>query len=146
MCFLCFNRGHAARQCAKKGRAMCTVCKGPPYNSICNADRPKDTPVLPTNAMSDRKIDDSTPKFTYLQNARVRIVGPTGLSKLARCVLDSGSQTSFVSTSIIDVLKLDMIDQQNLASGHQHDDTRSQATVRGPQGARGPSHRNPCLR
>jgi hypothetical protein len=50
----------------------------------------------------------------HLQTARVRIVGPTGLSKLARCVLDSGSQTSFVSTSIIDTLKLDVIDQQNL--------------------------------
>jgi hypothetical protein len=50
-----------------------------------------------------------------LQTARVRIVGPTGLSKFTRCVLDSGSQTSFVNTSIIDALKLDVIGQQNLA-------------------------------
>jgi hypothetical protein len=43
------------------------------------------------------------------------MAGPTGLSKLVRCVLDSGSQTSFVSTSIINARKLDVIDQQNLA-------------------------------
>jgi hypothetical protein len=65
--------------------------------------------------MSVSKIDVALPNFTYLQTARVQIVGPTGLSKLARCVLDSGSQSSFVSTSIIDALKLDVIDQQNLA-------------------------------
>jgi len=57
----------------------------------------------------------SLSNFTYLQTARVRIVGPTGLSKLTRCVLDSGSQTSFVSNSIIDALKLDVIDRRNLA-------------------------------
>jgi hypothetical protein len=65
--------------------------------------------------MSVSKINFALPNFTYLQTARVRVVGPTGLCKLARCVLDSGSQTSFVSTSIIDSLKLDVIDQQNLA-------------------------------
>jgi hypothetical protein len=65
--------------------------------------------------MSVSKIDAALPNFTYLQTARVRIVGPTGLSKLTRCVLDSGSQTSFVSTSIVEALKLDVIDQRDLA-------------------------------
>jgi hypothetical protein len=54
-------------------------------------------------------------KFTYLRTARVRIFGPTGLSKLTRCVLDSGSQTSFVSKAIIDALKLEVIEKRNLA-------------------------------
>jgi hypothetical protein len=71
-------------------------------------------PALPTNVMVVSKIDVALPNFTYLQTARVRIVGPTCLSKLARCVIDSRSQTSFVSISIIDALKLDVIDQQNL--------------------------------
>jgi len=61
------------------------------------------------------KLDVALSNFTYLQTARVRIVGPTGLSKLTRCVLDSGSQTSFVSKSIIDALKLDVIDRRNMA-------------------------------
>jgi hypothetical protein len=114
-CFLCLNWGHSARQCAKKGKAMCTVCKGPHHKSICNPDQTNDTQVHPTNVMSVSKVDVALPNFTYLQITRVRIVEPTGLSKLVRCVLDSGSQTSFVSTSIINALKLDVIDQQNLA-------------------------------
>ena len=61
------------------------------------------------------KIDVALSNFTYLQSARIRIVGLTGLSKLTRCVLDSGSETSFVSKSIIDALKLDVIDRRNLA-------------------------------
>jgi len=55
------------------------------------------------------------PNVTYFQTARVRVAGPTGLSKLIRFVLDSGSQTSFVSTSLIEALKLDVFDQRNLA-------------------------------
>ena len=93
---------------------MCTVCKGPHHKSICNADRTNDIPVHPTNVMSISNIDVALPKFTYLQTARVRVVGPSGLSNLTRCVLDKGIQTSFVSTSLVDALKLDVIDQRNL--------------------------------
>jgi hypothetical protein len=42
-----------------------------------------------TNVMSVSKIDAALPNFTYMQTERVRVVGPTGLSKLTRCVLDS---------------------------------------------------------
>jgi len=76
-----------------------------------------DTPVLPANVLSVSKIDVALPNFIYLQTARVRIVGPTGLSKLTRCVLDSGIQKSFIRTSFIDALELDVVDQQNLAIG-----------------------------
>jgi len=41
-------------------------------------------------------------------------MGPTGLSKLTRCVLDAGSQSIFVAKSLIDDLKLEMLDRQDL--------------------------------
>ena len=113
-CFLCLIRGHAVRQCAK-GKTTCTVCKGLHHKSICDADRTNNAPALPTNVMLVSKIDVAVPNFTYLHTARVLIVGSTGLSKLTRCLLDSGSQTSFLSSSIIDGLKLEVVDQQNLA-------------------------------
>jgi hypothetical protein len=72
-------------------------------------------PVFPTKVKSVIKIDAAFTKFTYLQTARFRIVEPTGVSKLTRCVLDSGSQSRVVSSSNIDVLNLDIIDQRNLA-------------------------------
>jgi len=90
---------------------MCTICKGSHHKSICNADQTNGTPALPTNVMSFSKIEAALTNFTYLQTARVRIVGPSSLSKLTHCVLDSGSQTSFVSTSIIDAVQLNVIKQ-----------------------------------
>ena len=62
--------------------------------------------------MSVSKVDGALPNFTYLQTARLRVVGPSGLRNLTRCVLDSGSQTSFISTSIIGALKLEVIDHE----------------------------------
>ena len=114
-CYLCLNRWHMARHCAKKGKAMCILCKGPHHISICNADRTNDKPVPSTNFMSVSKIDFALPNFTYLQTASVRIVGPSGLSNLTHCVLDSGSQGNFLSATIVDALKLYVIDQRNLA-------------------------------
>jgi hypothetical protein len=49
-----------------------------------------------------------------MQTAMIRTVRPTGLSKLARCVLDNGRHTSFVGTFILDARKLDVFDQENL--------------------------------
>lgn len=114
-CFLCITRERAVRQCAKKDKIMCNICKGPHHKSICNADRTNGTLGLPTNVMSFSKIDVAFPNFTYIPTASVRVVGSTGLSNLTRCVLDKESQTSFVNTSIIDALKLDVIDWRNLA-------------------------------
>jgi len=67
--------------------------------------------------MSVSEVDGTLPNFTYLHTTGVRVVRPSGLSKLTRCVLDSGSQTSLISTSIIGALKLEVIDQRNLAVG-----------------------------
>ena len=90
---------------------------GPDHKSICNVDQTNDNLAIPANVMSVSKVDGALRKFTYLQTVRVRVVGPSGLSKLTRCVLDSGSQTSFISTSIIDVLQLEVIDQRELTVG-----------------------------
>jgi len=60
-------------------------------------------------------VDTSSPDFIYLQTARVWITGPTGRSRLTRCVLDGGSQCSFVARSIIDDLQLEVVDQRDLS-------------------------------
>jgi hypothetical protein len=45
----------------------------------------------------------------------VWITGPTGLSKLTRSVLDGGSQSSFITKSVIDDLKLETIERRQLS-------------------------------
>jgi hypothetical protein len=41
-------------------------------------------------------------------------MGPTGLSKLTHCVLDGSSQSSFIAKALIDKLKLEVVDCQDL--------------------------------
>ena len=103
----CGSVQRKARPCALFARGHTT--------SPFAAPTGQNTTALPTNVMFVSKIDVAVPNFTYLQTARVRIIGPTGSRWFTRCVMDSGSQTSFVSTSIVDFLKLDVLDQQNLA-------------------------------
>ncbi|XP_071037207.1 uncharacterized protein [Parasteatoda tepidariorum] len=49
-----------------------------------------------------------------LHTARVYITGPTGITKLTRCILDCGSQTSFIHSHLVDNLKLDVISSDSL--------------------------------
>ena len=60
------------------------------------------------------KIDVASPGFAYLQTARIWDTGPTRNSKLTRCVLDGGSQSSFVAKTLIDDLKLEVVDRRDL--------------------------------
>jgi hypothetical protein len=113
-CFLCLNRGHNARVCSRRGRASCTRCKGAQHRSICNEEGTAAKPTRETTATTVGKIDVASPDFTYLQTACVWVMGPTGLSKLTRCVLDAGSQTSFITKTLIDDLKLEIVDCRDL--------------------------------
>jgi len=47
--------------------------------------------------------------------ARVCVMGPTGLSRLTRCVLDGGTKCSFIARSAIDILQLEVTDQRDLS-------------------------------
>jgi hypothetical protein len=60
------------------------------------------------------KIDVRTPAFIYLQRAHVRITGPTGLSRPTRCVFDGGSQSSFITDTLIGDLKLRTVEHREL--------------------------------
>ena len=113
-CFLCLNRGHTASNCGKKGKAKCAKCKKFHHISICDEGKRTKTQVAQTNFTSVGRIEVTSPGFTYLQTAQVRITGPTGLSRLTRCVLDGGSQSSFIATSLIDDLKLQAINEKEL--------------------------------
>ena len=86
-CFLCLNKGHSAANCGKKGKASCAKCKRSHHVSICDDENMPNTPAAYTNATSVGRIEVTSPGFTYLQTVQVWITGPTGLSRLTRCVL-----------------------------------------------------------
>jgi len=112
-CFLRLNRGHNARVCCKRGRALCTRCKGAHHRAIWNEAGAATTRTREIAPTSVGKIDVASPGFTFLQTACVWVVRPTGLSKLTRCVLDGGSQSSFIAKTLIDDLKLEVVDHRD---------------------------------
>jgi len=93
--FLCLNRCHNGSVCSKRGRALCTSWKRAHHRSIYNETGAVTSPTKETAPTTVGKIDVASPDFTYFQTARIWIMGPTGLSKLTRFVLDAGSQSSF---------------------------------------------------
>jgi hypothetical protein len=113
-CFLCLNRGHTALNCGKKGKAKCAQCKKSHHISICDDGNKTKVQATQTNFTSVGGIEVTLPGFTYLQTAQVSITGPTGFSRLNRCVLDGGGQSSFVAASLIDDLKLEAISEREL--------------------------------
>jgi hypothetical protein len=87
---------------------MCAKCRGAHHRSIStdvdtNAQQSIPTPTTVGN------IDFAPSNFTNLQTARVEVIGPNGLSKTTRCVLDGENQCSFVSKSLTDALKFDVV-------------------------------------
>lgn len=105
-CFLCLNRGHRVGQCPKRGKASCVKCKKQHHVSLCENGNALSTSVA--------KISTNNLNLSYLQTAKVWIRGPTGKSKLTRCILDTGSQSSFIHESLIDLLELDTIDRKDI--------------------------------
>ncbi|GBN66530.1 hypothetical protein AVEN_80739-1, partial [Araneus ventricosus] len=108
-CFLCTNKGHNVRICPRKDKAFCIKGKRKHHVSICKNSNPDLTPLTTAN-----QVNIFASNVTHLQTAKVFITGPTGITKLTRCILDGGSQSSFVSTRLVDVLNLKVISTDNL--------------------------------
>ncbi|KAF8769850.1 Protein P like protein [Argiope bruennichi] len=112
-CFLCTNRGHNVNNCPRKDKARCYKCKKRHHVSICKtvSENPNLT-TIPVTSINN--VDIITPKFTHLQTARVYVIGPTGKTKVTRCLLDGGSQSSFIHPNLIDFLQLEITGSEKL--------------------------------
>ncbi|GFQ78899.1 integrase catalytic domain-containing protein [Trichonephila clavata] len=103
-CFLCTNRGHVQKNCFHKEKYCCSKCRKKHHVSICKTPTNEQFATTSTN-----KIDTSTYNFVHLQRARVFITGSNGITKLTRCLLDGGSQSSFISSDLVNTLNLPVI-------------------------------------
>jgi len=111
---LCLKSVHTSLKCRKKGKVECTRYRKLHHQSLCDE-------VLNNTSVCEQiiitgvgKVDIDTSAFTYLQKVRVRFTGPTGLSKINRCVLEVGSQSSFITNTLIEDLKLKTIEHREL--------------------------------
>ena len=94
---------------------FCSKCKKGHHQSVCMDKETKTNQANSTTSASVGRVDISSTDSTYLQTARVWVIGPTSLSRLTRCVLDGESQCSSIARSVIDDLQLEVIGQRDFS-------------------------------
>ncbi|KAK0150107.1 hypothetical protein N1851_009132 [Merluccius polli] len=118
-CFVCLGPKHIARFCRLKGMS-CATCGGKHHVAICEKNN-----VFPSavSANMDTVISSVIPQAekgkpdientVLLQTAKAWVVGPTS-RKMVRCLLDGGSQGSFVHENVVRALQLPVTRQGTL--------------------------------
>lgn len=120
-CFVCLGPKHIARFCRSKSMS-CATCGGRHHVAICEkSDTPPPPPAVSANM--DTVISSVIPKAerskpdtentVLLQTAKAWVVGPTS-RKMIRCLLDGGSQGSFVHENVVKALQLPVTRQGTL--------------------------------
>ncbi|XP_046402966.1 uncharacterized protein LOC124168742 [Ischnura elegans] len=129
LCFNCFGQ-HVLRNCISKKR--CQVCHkkhhtflhGPSTNSESskNCVKNQSTSSFPvfTEESIERKLTnaiDSKPETVLLSTAWVKVLGPHGNVVSARALLDQCAQSSFITESLCQRLRLDKKSASVVVSG-----------------------------
>lgn len=103
-CYRCTKKYHRTAGCTS--RVQCKTCKGRHQTVLHEALTPSsDQTDVPT---AERESDTVTASNAdvYLMILPVRVYASSGLYFDTNCMVDSGSQTSFLSSKIADVLEL----------------------------------------
>lgn len=114
LCFQCLEFGHTAEVCQKP---PCKHCQGKHHSHLhLDSASPHveeatlESPELPSwssappawPAVVTSSITASSGGRVILQTVPASLCGSNGCSKVVRCFLDPGSQTSFVRQSVVD--------------------------------------------
>lgn len=118
-CFVCLGTKHIARFCRSKCRS-CATCGGRHHAAICEkietsppaAAANIDT-VISSVIPQAEKCKPDIENTVLLQTAKAWVVGPTS-RKMVRCLLDGGSQGSFVHENVVKALQLPVTRQGTL--------------------------------
>jgi len=112
-CLCCFNFSHQTEDC--KFRPNCSICKGNHMKLICPL-RVQDSIPNQQGRTEQRSVsfvvDGSS--NVLLQIAKVKAIGRSS-SKVARCLLDGGSESSFISHDLARELRLKVVARPSLS-------------------------------
>ncbi|GFY59057.1 putative RNA-directed DNA polymerase from transposon X-element [Trichonephila inaurata madagascariensis] len=114
-CFRCLKIGHVSRSC--KYKVKCLSCDKSHYTIMC-ADRESaksndENTVVSSSVLSNQSVINET---VYLQTLVLKIEH-NGKELKVRTILDSGSQKSYISESVIKLLKLRPKSKQTIVHG-----------------------------
>ena len=118
-CFVCLGQKHIAKTCKLKDLS-CEKCGRRHHIAVCTGERterqgPTDSEEAVVGAVIPHtaKVTPGRQNTVLLQTAKAWVGGPSG-RKIARCLLDGGSQRSFIHENLVKSLNLPVIRQETL--------------------------------
>ena len=109
LCFRCLKKGHRARRCQHR----CAICEGAHHSLVCEGTSP--TAAAPSAATPDAQIVAvSCTSTTVLQTAIVSVCASDGSTHRVTALLDSGSDRSYVSSTLARRLQPPMVGRQRV--------------------------------
>ena len=118
-CFVCLGQKHIAKNCKVKD-VSCEKCGRRHHIAVCTGEKSE---VQPPTVTEDAVVSSVIPhsakmkpdgqNTVLLQTAKAWVAGPLG-RKIARCLLDGGSQRSFIHENLVKSLNLPVIRQETL--------------------------------
>lgn len=104
LCFICLSSTHMATNC--KSNRSCRFCEEA-HNSLLHVDKtPPVTPITPRPTTTSHSIMGLNPSRVMLGTALVYLRASNGDMHSFRALLDSGSQSSFISERAVQILHL----------------------------------------
>lgn len=126
-CYVCLGPKHIAKFCRVKN-VSCAFCSRRHHQSVCEQGEAKtDTNNDGTDSSADKgstgtsvgsvtsavNLKANVQNTVLLQTAKAWAEGPAG-RKLVRCLLDGGSQRSFIHEAVVRALQLPVVRQETL--------------------------------
>lgn len=120
-CYVCLGPKHIAKYCRVK--ILCRFCNRKHHLSVCEQSEAKpdvdttnhsgNTDTVLSSVTSTVKDKTNTQNTVLLQTVKKWTVGPKE-RKITRCLLDGGSQQSFIPKSVVRALGLPVVRQETL--------------------------------
>ena len=120
-CFVCLGQRHIAKTCKVKD-VSCEKCGRRHHIAVCTGEKSEGQPPTVTEDAVVSSVIPHAAKMkpgghgqntVLLQTAKAWVGGPSG-RKMARCLLDGGSQRSFIHENLVRSLNLPVIRQETL--------------------------------
>ena len=116
-CYVCLGPKRIAKFCRVKG-VSCALCSCH-YQSVCDQSEAKpeadsgSTDAVVSSVSSTVKLKATDQNTVLLQTVKAWSEGPVG-RKVIRCLLDRGSQRSFIHENVVKALRLPVVRQETL--------------------------------
>ena len=125
LCSNCLRSGHAVQDC--KSEFRCKLCKNK-HNTLLHTD--SSTPQQGGVHVATAASTTAQPDQKLMMTSQVLLTGPTGKQMVVRAMLDTGANTSVISSKVMRTLNIKKLDHWVTLTGvESSDNTPSRPTA-----------------